>query len=71
MTHIDQGIVDSALERASELMGKEDASEDVRLIVEDEFSYFVAGGQVLAAISEVEGRQRAYVPLHAGILCLN
>ena len=45
-------------------------SQDIRLIVEDEFSYFVAGGQVSAAVSEVEGRQRAYVPLRAGVLCL-
>ena len=46
------------------------ASKDVRLIVEDEFSYFVAGGQVLAEVSEVERRQRAYVPLRVRILCL-
>ena len=71
MTHIDQVIVESALDRASELLGEEDASEHVRLIVEDEFSYFIAGGQVLAAVSEVDGRQRAYVPLRAGILCVN
>lgn len=48
----------------------DNASEDVRLIVEDEFSYFVTGGQVSAAFSKVEGGQRAYVPLRVRILCL-
>lgn len=52
------------------VVGQDDARGEIRLVVDGECRYPVAGSQMIASVTERGDRQRAYIPT-PGLMCLN
>ena len=64
-------VINYALQRAAEITGSENARNELRLITKGKFIYFIAGGQLLAALRCFPEDTKEFIPFDAGLICLN
>ena len=70
MTTTREEFLRRALDRAAEISGKEDASDELRMTVGGMYSYILVRGQLVAAIKDVGESERIYEPAIV-MICLN
>jgi len=67
--HVD--LVKFALQKASELTRADNVRTDLRIFTKGKTIYFVAGGQLLAALRCSQEDKKAFFPFDTGLICLN